>query len=435
MGTITRTFCLAFIDHVWNGEDHAFLRRAVRRRFVIDDGGLTGETDGARLLLNLVNLYKAFVPDLTFKVEGQVVENGRVITDWSASGHHNGVALRVPPTGRAIRLRGRLVATTSGNGRGVDWRGTWDVAAFVRSVGITRQQFREQLNPARDDVVIRTNFTKGGVPILLFPTYTLPGWLTWRRFISVLERERPVVTSQLLANRWAFEHRRVPSTYSVKAETRAIKRGLDRAGLPGPFDVVGYSAGGTLALDFALDYGKQVRSLALIEPGPAWVLQATRQLDKKTATFIRHRMAEYVGRITNDGYAALLQRVVQENGYDPATSAHWPLLCAYKGNTKFRPALFAHTDDVRRLRTARFPVLLVHGSRSDRLHRAIVRALRGCFSDVDVASMPGGHYPHYRPAGATLLLDRLTRFQRACRPVAATREPAIGRPRAERGRQ
>lgn len=82
-----------------------------------------------------------------------------------------------------------------------------------------------------------------------------------------------VLTFQLLANRWGFMRREPPADYSVRLETRAIQRALREAEIPGPMDLVGHSAGGTLALDFALEHAERVRSLTLIEPAALWVLR------------------------------------------------------------------------------------------------------------------------------------------------------------------
>jgi pimeloyl-ACP methyl ester carboxylesterase len=246
------------------------------------------------------------------------------------------------------------------------------------------------------------------VPLILFPTLTLPGWVTWKRFLDAIGDSRPVLTFQLFANLWAYRGFDVPSGYCFSWETLAVERALREARMRGPLDLVGHSAGGALALDFALGGGGRVRSLTLIEPATPWVLRSAGAFDRFEG-FLRERIRACSSEMTEDEYAAFLQDTLNTPGYDPRRSSHWPLLWAYRQNVRFRPYLYAHPDSLTRVRDAEFPVLLISGASSDEFHRAIVEILQSNFPSCRAIELPGGHAPHYWD-GMPAFLDELERF-------------------------
>ena len=366
---------IRFLEEVWNKENHAVLFELVPKEPLA--------------LLNLINLYKAFVPDLRFDATGQ---------HWSAVGHHCGRALDIPPTGRAVRLEGSCDLAD------------WDVANFCRLVRVPEARFNKMLCPAPGEIRLRSVWRAEGTAVLLFPALSLPGWITWRRSIEALQYLRPLLTFQLLANRWAIEKPELEEGYSVKTETAAVNAALRIAELDGALDVIGHSAGGTLALDFALTYPKQIHSLTLIEPGAAWVL---RPYNDQIKAVIEERMAAYSGTITPERYASFLRRTLGP-GYEPHESQFWPWLCLYRNNMRYRPALYEHVDDPLRLEAARFPVLLIRGQLSDYYHREIIRVLQTRLPNARTVELPGGHSPH-QGQGHSLFIELLREFHRAAR--------------------
>jgi len=404
-----RVLCRDILDQVCDREDHVRLLSLVPPDFRIDDAGAVTKRRGPLLLLDLMNVYRSAVPDLRFRVEACDEEDGTVVTRWSACGHHTGCGVGGPPTGRSVTLQSGLAAGVSRT----ELCGTWDIAGYLAQTNGTRPAFRRALCPGTDYIRLRAVMEREGTPVVLFPAMTLPGWMTWKRSIDVLRERRPVITFQLLANRLAFEGRGVPSGYCVRRETRAIERALEAAKIRGRFDVVGHSAGGTLALDFALENPDQVRSLTLTEPAAPWVLKDAGALNGRFGEFLRERIAACSGDLTEDAYAAFLQTTMHTPGYDPKESSHWPLLWVYWENVRFRPFLYMHSDSLRRVQSARFPVLLVLGTESDDFHREIIRVLRCNFRNCRSVELPGGHAPHYREGMARFLREMDT-FHREC---------------------
>ena len=398
------------LEEVWNEDDHGRLGELIGRECLFDDVTMRSGRPTSLALIDLVNAYKAFVPDLRFEVVTQVKERRTVMTYWRAEGRHSGLALKVPPTRQPVQLRGTLVATTTPAGAVERVRGTWDLRGFAQQVGVGAEDIERMLWLADDAIPLRAvHESPEGVPVLFFPAMSLPGWITWRRFTDALRDRRPVVNYQCLANRWAIERPEVTHDYSLKGEISSLRAALEQSGCRGPYDVVGHSAGGTLALDFALDHGDDVRSLTLIEPGLAWLLSATGALDPDLRRVIRRRISCYTGRLTASKYAAFLRETYGDPAYEPTTSPRWPLLCAYMRNMRFRRTLFTSGGEPERLRSLRCPVLLIQGRDSDALHRAGVAALRTWITGATYVEMPGGHVPHFG-AGVVPFLTILEQF-------------------------
>lgn len=409
--------CRELFERVLNSEDHARLLEIVPQDFRIDDARF-GKS-GPVLLVDLINAYKSAVPDLSFRVTGQTGDDGTVTTHWSARGRHNGLGLGAWPTGRRVTFGGVLLASISPTGVVREMHGRWDVAGFLARIGGKPDAFMRAARLPSHDIPVRTVMEHRGRTILLFPAMTLPGWMTWRRAIEVLKDDALVVTFQLISNRLALEGGDLPKAYSLKTETHAIERALKRTDVPRPLNVVGHSAGGAIALDFALDAKRAVRSLTLIEPSLAWVLEGTGAMDPELSEFLEERIALYSRNLTADEYASFLERALDVPGYDPKRSSSWGLLRAYRHNMRFRSALYTHRDRLERLRSVRFPVLLVRGERSGRFHREVIRALEANLPNVRSIELPGGHAPHFGD-GMPRFLNELSRFHRECRSQAAT---------------
>lgn len=224
-------------------------------------------------------------------------------------------------------------------------------------------------------------------------------------FIDVLQWRAPVVTFQMLGNRWSLERDSTPENYSLELETHAAFKAIRDAGVTGPLDLVGHSVGGALALNFALDHPEHVRSLTLIEPTAPWVIQPH---SANISQFIQERIDSYQGQITPERYGAFLRKAMGPK-YEPGRSRFWPSMCLYRNNMNYRPAFYNHSDDPCRLEATRFPVLLIAGSESLPFHHEIVEGLQNKLPKSELIVMPGNHAPHYGQ-GKDAFTSNLVRF-------------------------
>ncbi len=72
-------------------------------------------------------------PDLQFVIQDVVVQPGRLAFLWTAEGIHEGVFLRVPPTGRRIEVCGVTLLTVQ-DGKIARGLYLWDMAGLLRSM-------------------------------------------------------------------------------------------------------------------------------------------------------------------------------------------------------------------------------------------------------------------------------------------------------------
>src|SRR5262245_19329113 len=108
----------------------------------------------------------------------------------------------------------------------------------------------------------------------------ITGSLSWKPHAERLSQERKVILCQLISVQYGIENQPLPPNYSLKMESLALATALQEleSELNEPFDLVAWSFGAEIALDYALDHPDQVRSLALIEPPALWVLKAKQAL-------------------------------------------------------------------------------------------------------------------------------------------------------------
>jgi pimeloyl-ACP methyl ester carboxylesterase len=254
----------------------------------------------------------------------------------------------------------------------------------------------------------------GGAPLVLVGG-GLTGWKSWEPHQARLAATRRVARVQPLSVQLGLENRPVPAGYSVDLESAALAAGLAAAGLAEPVDLVAWSYGGAIALDFALDHPERIRTLVLIEPPAFWVLEATGRLDEQARSESEELRTLYAG-MRDDVSAEQLAAFVCKAGLCPPGTppeelASWPSWMEHRRSLRTGDEGWSHTDSVTRLRGFSRRVLLVRGTGSTYVLHRILDGLAAALPHHETLELPGGHAPHL--VAMDQFLARLAAFQAA----------------------
>ena len=90
---------------------------------------------GREGIQEMLGRYFTAFPDLHFDVDEVILEGERAALSWTSSGTHLGKIMNIPPTGRAIKVRGMTLLKFVG-GQVQQATFLWDVAGLLRDIGL-----------------------------------------------------------------------------------------------------------------------------------------------------------------------------------------------------------------------------------------------------------------------------------------------------------
>ncbi len=241
----------------------------------------------------------------------------------------------------------------------------------------------------------------------------LTGWASWIPHQARLADARTAIRAQPLAVQSGLENRPLPSGYSIRYESDALAAALDARGIT-QIDLVGWSYGAFISLDFALGHADRIRTLTLIEPPAMWVLDATGTLDAESGRE-RDEMRALYATMTTDVTEQQLATFVRSAGLVPPGKSPedlppWRSWVEHRRSLRTGDVTWTHQDTLARLRAFDRPVLLVKGTGSAHVLHRIVDGLSASLPHAETIELPGGHAPQLVAMDA--FLDRLTDFQR-----------------------
>ncbi len=259
--------------------------------------------------------------------------------------------------------------------------------------------------------ILHAKSTGQGMPLVLVPG-GLTGWMSWEPHVERLAASRRVISVQLLSVAYGLEKRPLPPDYSLRTESRALAATLDLdiAGLAAPVDLVAWSYGAAIALDYALNHPERVLTLTLIEPPAVWALDGQKPGGPEYAS--AWALANTIG-IHDDVSEAQLEQFARAVGLCPPGKAvhdlpQWPVWLRHRQSLCNTSAPFRHEDDPARLRTFYRPVLLVKGTGSAEFLHQVIDALGAQLPNAQTVEMPGGHAPQI--VSMDSFLERLALF-------------------------
>jgi pimeloyl-ACP methyl ester carboxylesterase len=239
-------------------------------------------------------------------------------------------------------------------------------------------------------MAMKSEVTGHGDPIVIVPG-GLTGWASWKTHAERLAATRRVILLQLLSVDFGLRGESLPSGYSVKTESQALRQALDELGVDRA-DFSGWSYGAEVLLDFALDNPDRVRTLTLIEPPAFWVLRSRGPLGANALEFQRTAASFGPGEVTEEQLVQFAHFAgFVPPGVDPRSLPPWSMWSQHRQSLRNGDIAFRHDDDIRRVRGFRKPVLLFKGEGSPDYLRAVIDMLGEEFPNARVRELPGAH--------------------------------------------
>ena len=346
--------------------------------------------EGPKQFLRLVNAVKSIAPYIEYTIERCIGSDGLVSVIWRAAGVHRGLGAGVPPSNRQIEIDGLFVAKLVRGKIAESW-GDLGLLRLLQSVGATQANPQNLLDPSAGEVTPRVAGPLTGRPVVLIGGMACPGWMTWTAVTNRLTKTRPVINLDSIAIKYGFYNEALPQEYSVDLEIDGIRNALVSLHQEGPFDLVGWSFGATVALGLALQFPQLVRTLTLIEPSTTWVLSPCERLSPVVVRYIEGTMADCSGDID---MARLGRRYRECKLLKPGRFKKNPSYYAYYAFREAfhnRPVLLQHQGDLEALRRMSTPTLLFQGTHSLPVYKVIMAALRRNIPDCRLVELPTGH--------------------------------------------
>jgi len=119
----------------WNAHDLDRVAAFYAETYEGTDVGEASPLRGREAVRRMVARYLRAFPDLEFDEEDMIVQGQRVALMWKVRGTHRGPLMNIPATNRATEIRGMSLLTIE-DGRIVRQTSIWDVAGFLRSIGL-----------------------------------------------------------------------------------------------------------------------------------------------------------------------------------------------------------------------------------------------------------------------------------------------------------
>jgi pimeloyl-ACP methyl ester carboxylesterase len=240
---------------------------------------------------------------------------------------------------------------------------------------------------------MRTRVSGEG-PRLVLVGGGLTGWASWEPHAERLAVDRTVALVQLLNVEYGLEDRQLPAGYSVRMESASLGRALDLLEWHGPVDLVAWSYGALVSLDFALNHPGRIRTLTLIEPPAVWLLPDRGRSDPDVRA-----LRSLAKTMSDEITGADLQRFVRTvalapPGTDPEELPQWPLWMEHRRSLRPGTSAVDHEDDISRLGAFDRPALLVVGTGTAPFLRQVHDTLAAHLPRVRTTEMPAGHAPH-----------------------------------------
>jgi pimeloyl-ACP methyl ester carboxylesterase len=175
-------------------------------------------------------------------------------------------------------------------------------------------------------------------------------------------------------------------------------------------NLVGWSHGGEVSLDFALNNPERIATLTLIEPAAYWIARAYGKFEGEERE-LRSLFKGFNDPPTDEDLIGFLNiNGLIPPGVNPRTMPRWPVWSSLKTALLSLHTVVEHSDDLARLQALRHkPVLLVKGKDSVGANSGIVELLSKALGpNSKVLTLPDAHACHI--VAQDQFLAELTQF-------------------------
>lgn len=243
--------------------------------------------------------------------------------------------------------------------------------------------------------VLLSDVRGSGPTVVLIPG-GLTGWVSWEPHQLRLADSFRVIRVQPIHNELGSAGVPGDPGYTAEVEQESLRLTLEHLEVDSAA-LAGWSRGGGTALEYALLYPENVRSLTLIEPEVSWVLDVDDSSSPGKNPEDQTLLDEIVGRdVSEDDLARLL--VLFGMAADPDQARAHPVWGSWVQHRNALSWPYQESSDPQRsaadLVDLQLPVLLVKGNRSSPRDRTIVDSLRHRLPVARVLELDGGHASH-----------------------------------------
>jgi steroid delta-isomerase-like uncharacterized protein len=119
----------------WNAHDPDHVAGLYAQTYEGTDVGEASPLRGPEAVRLMVTRYLRAFPDLEFTPQETIVQGQRAALVWRARGTHRGPLMNIPATNRPTEIRGMSLLTVA-DGKITRETSIWDVAGFLRSIGL-----------------------------------------------------------------------------------------------------------------------------------------------------------------------------------------------------------------------------------------------------------------------------------------------------------
>ena len=101
----------------------------------LHDPAMPDMQQGTPAVKQMIQEYRAAMPDINFLITDEIQEGNMVATRWIARGTHTAYLKGIPPTNRSFAVAGILISRFEG-GKMVDAKVVWDALGLNAQLGL-----------------------------------------------------------------------------------------------------------------------------------------------------------------------------------------------------------------------------------------------------------------------------------------------------------